>query len=97
MLFRNISAWKIEEERMKQIVENLEMESLTLEEARDSLGDYEFAIVHMISEMQYGTMDKIAVNWEELLELRAFKEDEELHIFDRNGEKKRSESGKQET
>lgn len=72
---------------MVQIVENLEMENLMLEEARESLKKYDFAIVHMISEMQYGQMSSVTVNWEELLELRAFKEREELHIFERNGER----------
>ena len=73
---------------MAQIVENLEVENLTMEEAKVSLGNYDFAIVHMISQMQYGEMDSIIVNWEELLEMRAFKEKEELHIFERNGETK---------
>ena len=73
---------------MAQIVENLEVENLTMEEAKGSLGNYDFAIVHMISQMQYGEMDSIIVNWEELLEMRAFKEKEELHIFERNGETK---------
>ncbi|WP_302419414.1 hypothetical protein [Blautia marasmi] len=73
---------------MAQIVENLEVEELTLEEARATLGNYDFAIVHMISQMQYGEIDSINVNWEELLELRAFNDKEELHVFDRNGESK---------
>ena len=44
---------------MAQIVENLEVENLTMEEAKVSLGNYDFAIVHMISQMQYGEMDSI--------------------------------------
>lgn len=72
---------------MKQICRNLEFEKLDEEAAKAAYETYEFVIAHMISELQYGKIEDVTVNWEELLDLRAFDESGELHIFDRNGTK----------
>lgn len=70
---------------MKQITEHLKAEMLEIEEARASFAGYKYAIVHMISERQYGTTENVKVNWEELVDLRAFSDKEELHVFERGG------------
>lgn len=64
--------------------ENLMFTNITLDEARQKLSQYPFGIVHMMSELQYGKTGDLAVNWEELLELRAFSEKGELRIYQGN-------------
>lgn len=72
---------------MKQICRNLEFEKLDEETARAAYETYECVIAHMISDLQYGKREEVTVNWEELLDLRAFDAKGELHVFDRNGTK----------
>lgn len=70
---------------MKQICRNLEFEKLDKETAKAAYENYDFVIAHMISELQFGKKEDVTVNWNELVDLRAFDEKGELHIFDRNG------------
>lgn len=67
---------------MSDKIRGLTIQNITLEEAKQRLPEYTYGIVHMFSELQYDTMDKISVNWDELLELRAFSEQGELHVYE---------------
>ena len=67
---------------MMQITRGLTARTVDMDEARQAFGAYEWAIVHMISDMQYGPAAQVQVNWEELIELRAFSADGELHVYE---------------
>lgn len=67
---------------------NLTFEKLTIEKAKKKISDYDFVIAHMISELQYGRTEDVTVNWEELLELRAFSATEELRVWSDGSEHK---------
>lgn len=59
------------------------------EKAYESIGNYKYALVYMISQLKLSkTEDLGEIDWEECLEARFFSEDKELHIFDVEGEKK---------
>ncbi len=66
---------------MKQITKYLHMEKLDLSQAKEQTAKYDYVIAHMMSELQYGPAEEVQINWEELLELRAFDEEGELHVF----------------
>lgn len=66
---------------MSKQIKNLEFENITIEEAKTRISGYDFCIVHMVSEFQYGRTEDVSVNWEELLELRAFSDQEELRVY----------------
>lgn len=66
---------------MSKHINNLEFENITIEEAKNRISNYPFCIVHMISEFRYGSTENITVNWEELLELRAFSDQGELRVY----------------
>lgn len=70
---------------MSEKTKSLMFRKISIDEARQRLAEYPFSIVHMMSELQYGKTEEISVNWDELLELRAFSEKEELRIFQGNG------------
>ncbi len=67
---------------MSDKIKGLEIQSIPLEEAKRRLPEYTYGIVHMFSELQCGTMDSISVNWDELLELRAFSEQGEMRVYE---------------
>ena len=67
---------------MMQITRGLTARTVDMDEARQAFGSYEWATVHMISDMQYGPAAQVQVNWEELIELRAFSADGELHVYE---------------
>lgn len=67
---------------MSDKIRGLEIQNITLEEAKQRLPEYTYGIVHMFSELQCDTMDKISVNWNELMELRAFSEQGELRVYE---------------
>lgn len=69
---------------MSEKTESLMFRKISINEARRRLAEYPFSIVHMMSELQYGKTEELTVNWDELLELRAFSEKAELRIFQGN-------------
>lgn len=69
-------------ERMaEQIKDNLYMEILELQEVKESAERYDHIIAHMISDLKYGPAADVQIQWDELVELRAFNETEEMHVF----------------
>ena len=72
----------------KKITENLEACEISIEEAKTIAQNFDYMIAHMISDLKYGKMEQDAIDWDELTELRAFSEKEELHVFEaEDGEK----------
>ena len=69
---------------MVKEIKNLDIRAITREEAQQRITDYTYGIVHMMSELQYGRIEELTVNWNELIELRAFSEKGELRIFQGN-------------
>lgn len=65
---------------MKQILKNLSVEETTLQQICD-LTDYDYVIDQEFSEMKFGLPCEVSINWEEVIELRAFREKETLHIY----------------
>ena len=66
---------------MRQITDHLCMETLDLQQAKELAGGYDYVIAHMMSDLQYGPAGQVQIDWEELLELRAFNQEEELRVF----------------
>ncbi|MCD7826427.1 MAG: hypothetical protein LUH14_10795 [Clostridiaceae bacterium] len=54
---------------------------ISFETAKERTAGYPFALVYMMSEIQFGKKEDIEVNWDEVLEARFFSEREELHLF----------------
>lgn len=73
---------------MKQMAEDLGLyiEETGLEKAKNLAGQYDYVIAHMLSRMRHGTPDQVDVDWDELVELRAFGQKGELHVFGGPGE-----------
>ena len=69
---------------MAKKIKNLDIEPITCEEAKQRISDYTYAIVHMMSELQYGNIEELTVKWNELVELRAFSEKGELRVYQGN-------------
>lgn len=69
---------------MSEVIKGLEFSKITIDEAKNRFSGYPYAIVHMMSELQYGRTEDISVNWDELIELRAFSETEELRVYQGN-------------
>ena len=69
---------------MAKEIKNLNIRTISCEEAKQSIAKYEFVIAHMISELQYGRTEEAQINWNELLELRAFSDREELRVYHGN-------------
>lgn len=67
---------------MEQITEKLNMEEIEAEKAKEQIGRYDYIIAHMISDLQYGVPGDVQIQWDELVELRAFNRTEELHVFE---------------
>lgn len=65
-------------------IRNLDIRTITFDEAKQKTTEYPYGIIHMMSELQYGRMEDLTVNWDELVELRAFSEKEELRIYQGN-------------
>lgn len=72
----------------RKITENLEACEVSLDEAKTIAKNFDYMITHMISDLKYGEMEQDAIDWDELTELRAFSEKEELHVFDAEDGKK---------
>jgi hypothetical protein len=64
----------------------MEFKKIAYDEAKQKISEYDYAIVHMISKLQYGKLEDININWDELLELRAFSDKGELRIYQGNEE-----------
>jgi hypothetical protein len=62
----------------------MDITKITYKEAQQHISEYSYAIVHMISQLQYGKIEDININWNELIELRAFSDKEELRIYQGN-------------
>lgn len=73
---------------MEKITDKLQLEEITFPKAQDIFKGMEYAIVHMISDMEMGNPRKLSVNWDELIELHAFSDGEALHIFQAEAEQK---------
>ena len=54
-------------------------------ELKKEITRYPYLIAHMYSDILCGEGLQDKVNWDELVELRAFGENGELHIFEQNG------------
>ena len=72
---------------MDKITDKLQLEEITLEKAQEIFQKMDYAIVHMISDMEMGNPLELNVNWDELVELHAFTEEEELHVFQAEDER----------
>ena len=70
----------------RMIADHLFVKKIDMEEAKAQVKEYDYVIAHMISELQFGTLDCVSVNWEELVEMHAFGLNGELHIFGSPGE-----------
>lgn len=70
---------------MSEKTERIMFRKISVDEAKQRFAEYSFCIVYMMSELQYGKTEEVTVNWDELLELRAFSEKAELRIFQGNG------------
>lgn len=69
---------------MSSTIKNLEIETIPFEEAKQRAAQYDYGIVHMVSGLAYGRMSELAIDWDELLELRAFSEKSELRVYEGN-------------
>lgn len=43
---------------MKQIAKNVNMEEIPLSQAQEMVKDYDYIIAHMISSLEYGTLNR---------------------------------------
>ena len=60
-----------------------------MEEIDTQIQEYEYALIHMISEQIFCKITQLSeIDWEECLEARFFSEKGELHVFDADGEQK---------
>jgi hypothetical protein len=62
----------------------MDFKKIAYDEAKQKISEYDYAIVHMISKLWYGKLEEIDINWDELLELRAFSDKGELRIYQGN-------------
>lgn len=57
-------------------------------EAYQKINEYRYALIYMISDIAFGKTEELELpDWEECQEARFFSEDQELHIFELDGEK----------
>lgn len=64
-------------------------EEVTTDELDKKVKEYEYALLHMISEQKFRKVEELPeTEWEECIEARFFSEQGELHIFDADGERK---------
>lgn len=62
---------------------------VTTDELDNKVKEYEYALLHMISEQRFCRMEELPeTEWEECIEARFFSEQGELHVFDADGERK---------
>lgn len=66
---------------------HLEVREIAAEipELKKRAAQYPYMIAHMYSDIQCGENVHDEINWDELVELRAFDEKGELHIYEQNG------------
>lgn len=62
---------------------------VTIDELDQKVKEYEYALLHMISEQRFCRIGELPeTDWEECIEARFFSERGELHVFDAEGERK---------
>lgn len=62
---------------------------VTTDELDKKVKDYEYALLHMISEQKFCCIEELPeTDWGECIEARFFSEQGELHVFDADGERK---------
>ena len=54
-------------------------------ELKEKAAQYPYIIAHMYSDILCGNCVHDGINWDELVELRAFDEKGELHVYEQNG------------
>ena len=54
-------------------------------ELKEKAAQYPYVIAHMYSDILCGNCVHDGINWDELVELRAFDEKGELHVYEQNG------------
>lgn len=54
-------------------------------ELKEKVAQYPYVIAHMYSDILCGNCVHDGINWDELVELRAFDEKGELHVYEQNG------------
>lgn len=63
------------------------IEKIEADKARDSISNYQYALVYRMSEIVFcKASDWENPKWEECLEARFFDKDKELHIYEEDGE-----------
>lgn len=64
-------------------------EEVTTDELDKKVKEYEYALLHMISEQKFCKVEELPeTDWGECIEARFFSEQGELHVFDADGERK---------
>lgn len=66
----------------EQITEKLYMEEIEVQKVKELTDQYDYIIAHMISDLQYGAPGDVQIQWDELVEFRAFNRTEEIHVFE---------------
>ena len=55
---------------------------ITIEEAKEQWGKYHFVMGHTLSKVLVGGIDRFSQDdWDEILDIRFFSEDEMMHVF----------------
>lgn len=63
------------------------VERIGVNEALENISEYQYALVYQMSELLFGSTEKIAeIDLEECLEARFFDADKELHIYEEDGD-----------
>lgn len=63
------------------ITDKLFVKKIELKDVKEMTARCDYIIAHMISDLQYGPPMDVQIQWDELVELRAFNETEEIHVF----------------
>ena len=63
------------------------MKKISFDEAKNSISEYEYALVYMMSEFIFDRVDKISgINWDECMEAYCFGENGQLHFYKEDDE-----------
>ena len=73
---------------MIRITDRLMMEEISKEQVKEKMSRCDYVIAHMISSLKYGRLVEAEIDWEELVELRAFNQREEFRILETDGGQK---------
>lgn len=57
----------------------------TIDEVKSSYMNYDYALVYEFSDVKFGKTSETVINWEECMEAFLIKNDEQMHVFERNG------------